>query len=189
MLETTKPICTEKEVFKVYLSLRRQKGYCCFSLLRDFRVGPLTHSPCQGGINDPKQLPLGIPTHQNIFVTYRILRIYIFVYKYINIIAIRKTCQIRTNLPCNPWADEKADNIAYLIICLSEYIWNNIKVIIKTCHITTNLPSNPWADEKADNIAYLICLSEYIWNNIKVIIKTCHIATNLPCNPRADEKA
>ena len=44
------------------LSPRRQKGYCCFSLLRDFRAGPLTHSPCQGGINDPKQLPLGIPT-------------------------------------------------------------------------------------------------------------------------------
>ena len=117
------------------LSPRRQKGYCCFSLLRDFRAGPLTHSPCQGGINDPKQLPLGIPTHQNIFVTYRILRIYIFVYKYINIIAIRKTCQIRTNLPCNPWADEKADNIAYLIICLSEYIWNNINVIIKQTYL------------------------------------------------------
>ena len=62
-------------MFRVYLFPRRQKGYCCFSLLRDFRAGPLTHSPCQGGINDPKQLPLGIPTHQNIFVTYMILRI------------------------------------------------------------------------------------------------------------------
>ena len=67
--------------FQGNLSPRMQKGYCCFSLLRDFRAGPLTHSPCHGGINDPKQLPLGIPTHQNIFVTYMILRI---LYSYTN---------------------------------------------------------------------------------------------------------
>ena len=95
MVETTKPIFTGKELFKVYLSPRRQKGYCCFSLLRDFRAGPLTHSPCQGGINDPKQLPLGIPTHPPKHICYVYdIAYFIFLYKYINIIAMRKTCQI-----------------------------------------------------------------------------------------------
>ena len=98
------------------LSPRRQKGYCCFSLLRDFRAGPLTHSPCQGGINDPKQLPLGIPTHQNIFVTYMILRI-LFSYTNTSTLllcakpvksSLSKSLNMTTNLPCNQWTDEKA---------------------------------------------------------------------------------
>ena len=117
MLETTKPICTEKEVFKVIYPQEGKRDivafHCCVisgrvhSLILLVKAALMTLSNC------PWVSP---PTHQNIFVTYRILCI---LYSYTNTStlllctkpvksSLSKSLNITTNLPCNQWTDEKA---------------------------------------------------------------------------------